>query len=160
MTSFSWHGSQDGLVIGWPFPQFLLLLYPWTSCRQKINYGLMVLWLGWCPHSSIGSLAWLQEMAISGPILPISRNLSQSTPHWFLGVSIILGFLFVPEMLFPISLFFSVLYPSSFSYFVPLVLLTASPIQFPPSIYPQCLFYFPFSVRSKHFPLGPHTVYM
>jgi hypothetical protein len=32
--SFTWYGSQDGFVIGWPFPQFLSHLYTCTSCRQ------------------------------------------------------------------------------------------------------------------------------
>jgi hypothetical protein len=33
--SLPWDGSQVGAVTGWPFPQFLLHLYPCTSCRQE-----------------------------------------------------------------------------------------------------------------------------
>ena len=65
--SLSRHGFQAGQVIGWPFPQFLLHLYPWKSVG-KTNCWLQVLWLGLYFNLSIRSLAWLQEIASSGSI--------------------------------------------------------------------------------------------
>lgn len=40
------------------------------------NFGLKVLWLGWFPYPIIGSLSWLEEVAISGSISPVARSLS------------------------------------------------------------------------------------
>ena len=36
INSCLWDGSPFGAVICWPFPQSLLYLFPWTSCRQDI----------------------------------------------------------------------------------------------------------------------------
>ena len=41
-----------------------------TNCRSK------VLWLGWCPNLSIGSLVWLQKIASSGSVSSIARSVS------------------------------------------------------------------------------------
>lgn len=56
----------------------------------RTNHGSKVLWLGWCPKSSIGILVWLQEMASSGSIFPIARRISEDHSHRSLGVSIVL----------------------------------------------------------------------
>lgn len=56
-----------------------------ANCRPK---GL---WLGWCPSPSPGSLSWLQEIADSVSVSPITRSLSKDLPPRSLGVSIGLG---------------------------------------------------------------------
>lgn len=43
---------------------------------SKANCGCKVLWLSWYPSLSIGSFSWLQEMAFSGFMGPIARNLT------------------------------------------------------------------------------------
>lgn len=59
----SWNVSQAGPIIGWPIPQFLLHLL-----LLHILAGLV--------SPSIGSLAWLQEMAYSDCLSPTARKLS------------------------------------------------------------------------------------
>ena len=46
----------------YPVPAFLV---------DRIKFGLKVLWVGWCPYSSPGVPAWLQEVASSGSISPM-----------------------------------------------------------------------------------------
>lgn len=70
--------------------------------RKKL--WIRFFWLGWCPHSSTGNLSWLQEVAISGSISPIARSRSWDQPHRFLGVSTVLGFQLLPEMLLPLRI--------------------------------------------------------
>ena len=70
-----WAGSQVGPIIGWPFPQFLLHLYPSADLVGKTNCWWKVLWLSWCSNSSVGSCTWLQEMVSSGSIFSISGSL-------------------------------------------------------------------------------------
>ena len=43
----------------YPVPTFLV---------DRINFGLNVLWVGWCPYQYFGIPAWLQEVASSGSI--------------------------------------------------------------------------------------------
>ena len=94
VVSLIWHGSPVGAVMAWALPQFLLHLYPCTS-----NCGSKILDLDWCPNPITGRHAWLQEVAISSSIFPISRSLPQAHPHRFLGISLLLGFQFIPEMI-------------------------------------------------------------
>ena len=45
------------------------ILNPYISL-DRINLGLKVLWLGWCPYCSPGPLTWPQEAASPGFISP------------------------------------------------------------------------------------------
>jgi hypothetical protein len=66
-----------------------------TYTTGRTHYRLKVLWLGWCPSTSTGSLAWLQKITGSGSIPSIS---SIGSPHTFQGVSIAISFYLTPEM--------------------------------------------------------------
>lgn len=48
-----WDRSQVWPLIAWPFPQFLLYLYPYIASRQT-NFGSKVLYMGYCPYPSTG----------------------------------------------------------------------------------------------------------
>ena len=55
---------------------------------DRIDYRLMVMWLGWSPSPSTGHLVWSQEVVSPGYITPIDKNLSWSHPCRFLEVSL------------------------------------------------------------------------
>ncbi|EDL00034.1 mCG141415 [Mus musculus] len=38
---------------------------------DRINFGLKVLWVGWCSYCPTVVPAWLQELASSGSISPV-----------------------------------------------------------------------------------------
>lgn len=72
------------------------------SCQSRVEqttwlfnsfiYFTQILFLGWCSNSSTGNIAWLQWMACSGSVVPITRSLLYSHPCGYLEVSIALGF--------------------------------------------------------------------
>ena len=122
------------------------------------NFGPKFLWLVWCPHPhpSIGNLAWLQKVNVSGSISSIARSLSEPYPQ-IPGRFLYPSFLAHPKDP-PIQLFqFSL--PDLPPYDLPKLNLTCSPptstpSHFPPSIHPRCPYYF-FLVGCKHPPLSP-----
>ena len=66
----SWHGSEVGPVIGWPCPQFLLLLYTCTSRRQKKCGSMFYDWvaviitpLKFCLDTGVGYLISISPIA-------------------------------------------------------------------------------------------------
>lgn len=85
----SWHRSEAGPIIGRPLPQSLHHLYPAHS-TGRTDFRSKVMWLGWGPNTSTGSFAWSQEMASSGYVSAIIRNVSWGHPvnfwkfplHW------------------------------------------------------------------------------
>jgi hypothetical protein len=79
--SLSWDGSQVGAVIGWPFPQPLLHLYPCTSCRRDKFFDESFRgWVG-VPLPLLGSATWLQEVATSVSISAATKSLSLGHPQ-------------------------------------------------------------------------------
>jgi hypothetical protein len=66
-----WDGSQVEPVIVWPFPQSLIHPVVPAFLVDRINFGLKVLWVGWCLYCSTGIPAWLQEVAYLGLIPPM-----------------------------------------------------------------------------------------
>lgn len=102
-------------------------------------------------HLSIGSLAWLQGVNISGSIFSAARSLRQGHLHRFLKISPVLNFQLIPEMP-PLQCQYSipvvtpsVLLPPHPSYSYP----QSSPTKCHPFIHSQYLIYFIFSVRFK-----------
>ena len=86
-----WDGSQVGPVIGWSFPQTLLHLCPYISC--KLDKFWVESFVGeLVSYHSIGVPAWLQEVASSSSISPMLWVPSKITP-------LILGNLFYPSSL-------------------------------------------------------------
>jgi hypothetical protein len=47
---------------------------------DRIGFASEVLWVGWCPCCSIRLLAWLQEVASSGPTFPMLWVTAKDTP--------------------------------------------------------------------------------
>lgn len=78
--AFPWDGTQAGLIIGWPFPQDLLLLPDPAFPVDRIHFGSKVLWVGWCPCWSTGVPACLQEIASSGSIFSMLESQLRSPP--------------------------------------------------------------------------------
>jgi hypothetical protein len=75
-----WDESQVSPVISWPFPQSLLHPIP-VFLIDRINFGLKVLWVDWCPYRFTGvPPAWLQEMAFLGSISPMWWVTAKVTP--------------------------------------------------------------------------------
>lgn len=74
IESLLWHELQVGPVICWKVPQFLVHIYPDTSCRQD-KLWISVLLLDWCAYISI-DLACLKEVAVSSSEYPIAYSLS------------------------------------------------------------------------------------
>ena len=65
-----WDGSQVGAVIGWPSVSLCSVFVP-TLLIDQIDFGLTVLWLGWCPYpftevpgATEGGLLVIREMQI------------------------------------------------------------------------------------------------
>lgn len=53
---------------------------------DRMNFGLEVVWAGWCSHRSTEVPAWLQEVASSGSISPVLCVTAKVTPidSWIL----------------------------------------------------------------------------
>jgi hypothetical protein len=149
-----WNGSKLGSVIGWLLSQSLLHLLWLHFFVDRINFGLTVLWVGWCLYNSTGVPVWLQQVASSGSMSPMSQPRSPS---------LILGCLpyptspSSPEDAFPhphpcqlkISIHYhgnlvisSVLPTPDLAPSISLLILASS--QFPSSLYLLWLFYSPF----------------
>ena len=108
-----------------------------TNCR------LEVLWLGWCPSPSTGSLSWLQKMPSSVPYAPWLGVLARLilTDSW--GFPTALGRFLACYRDTPIP----VVSPCTFPLHPPSACSLL--FQSPPPTHPRCLFYFPLSVRVK-----------
>lgn len=152
--SLSWHGLKISRLFVGHSLNFCSIFIS-AHLMGRTNCGSNVLWVGWCLHAFIGSFSWLQEIAISGSISPTTRILTSVHLHRFLGVSIVLGFHVIQEMPHQHHQSQFSLPLSSPHLIPPVSPQTPSSSQFPPSLDPFCLFYFPFSVRFKHPPLGP-----
>jgi hypothetical protein len=145
--SLSWHGSQAGPVIGYPFPQFQPHLYPCTSCKQD-NLGVKVFVTGLVSQS----LHW-KSFLVTGvghfrfPCSPLLGVLRLGHPHRVLGVPKSSTFLVHSRDVPPAIPVLSV---STLSLHLPqtgsLLFPFPSPPYTVPFFYPspQCLFYFPF----------------
>ena len=66
-------GLKLGRLVVANSPVFVPPLVP-AFLVDRINFGLKVLWVGWCPYLSIGVPAWLQEVASLGSISPQLRS--------------------------------------------------------------------------------------
>ena len=71
ISACPWDGSQVRPVIGWPFPQSAPSRVP-ALLVGRTNFGLKVLWVGWCP-------AWLQDSALAPE--PPQPALFQLSPY-------------------------------------------------------------------------------
>jgi hypothetical protein len=72
-----WDGSQVGLVIGWPFSQFLLHLHSRISCRQDKFWGRKFCgWVG-VPIALLGFLPGSRRW----PLQVLYSQCSESQPR-------------------------------------------------------------------------------
>lgn len=120
----------------------------------RTHCGLNVLWVGQCPNTSIGSLAWLCRMQLFQVLYPLLQGVLAQVTQRFLGVFLVLGFQFIPEI------------PPSIPVLSPLsILSTIDPFCFHPYplvhkvpfLYaPPFLFHFAFSIKLGH--IGAHQV--
>ena len=81
MSYHTWNVFQFGSVIDWLISQSCFLFVSALFVGRK-NFGMKVLWVGWCPPTSIGSLTWLQEMATSVSISPTARSQCNRHNHF------------------------------------------------------------------------------
>lgn len=136
--SLTWHGSQVGPAISWSFPRFLLhhfsLHIPWA---RKIMGQSFCKWVGSpIPPLEVFSSYKRWPFQVTYPLLLVVLARVTLINFW-VGVSIELGFYFVPEMLPPVL---SPIILPRLEPFCSLHLLT--PTVFTPSIYPKYLFCF------------------